>query len=222
VCYVPAETCEAGRQALNASDARLADGSSKREAWSRLCETQSATRASYHSREDLLLVLQVLPNLSAPLLRNCSARQLSTAWGLLAPEQYEEWYSGNSKPQNGSWEVNAQHLATAGPGGLRIGMLASSSRGSMQEYMRAFELGERLTEEFNARIQHTIAQPVCEGTLREYLTQDLRRYFPDVFLPMAHAVQIVPAVEHCGRWVLEYAMWSVLRSVPHTPTNTLA
>jgi hypothetical protein len=91
----------------------------------------------------------------------------------------------------------------------------------MQEYMRAFELGERLTGEINARNRHTITQQVCEGTLREYLTQDLRCYFPDVFLPMAHAVQIVLAVEHCGHWVLEYAMWSVLRSVPETPANTL-
>jgi hypothetical protein len=113
VCHVPAEVCEAGRQALNASDARLADGRSKREAWTSLCETQADARASYYSREDLLLVLQVLPDLSDPVLRSCSARQLSTAWGLLTPEQYEEWYSGSSKPQNGSWEVKPARAACA-------------------------------------------------------------------------------------------------------------
>ncbi len=54
---------------------------------------------------------------------------------------------------------------------------------------------------------------VCEGTLREHLGEDLRRYFSDVFVPMAHAVQIAPPVEYCARWSLEHAMWYVLRAV---------
>jgi hypothetical protein len=175
-------------------------------------QTSCLSGITYTSPADLLAVLQVLQNLDASVLRNCSARQLSLAWGLLAPEQHEEWYSGHA-PSGGSWAANAQHLATAGPGGLRIGMLANGLTESAQEYMRSFELGERLAGTFNARNKHTIAQPVCEGTLREHLSEDLRRYFPDVFVPMAHAVQIVPAVEYCARWALEHAMWYVLRRV---------
>lgn len=135
-------------------------------------------------------MLQVFQQLPASVVRNCSARRLSTAWGLLAPEDEGDWYSGNST--RGAWRVSAQHLATFGPGGLRVGMLSREAPESMQEYVRAFELGERLEGTFNARTGHTIAQPVCNGTLREHLADDLRRYFPDVFVPMAHAVQIVP------------------------------
>ncbi len=65
---------------------------------------------------------------------------------------------------------------------------------------------------------------MCKGTLRENLGEDLRRYFPDVFVPMAHAVQIVPAVEYCARWALEHSMWYVLRRVSDTsvlPQGTL-
>ena len=81
-------------------------------------------------------------------------------------------------------------------------MLSPDAPETMQEYVREFELGERLAGTFNARHGHTIAQPVCEGTLREHLTEDLRRYFPDVFVPMAHSVQISPPVEYCARWAL--------------------
>ena len=163
------------------------------------------------ARAEQLLVLQMFQQLPASMLQNCSARRLSTAWGLLAPEDEGDWYSGNST--RGAWRVSAQHLATFGPGGLRVGMLSREAPESMQEYVRAFELGERLEGTFNARTGHTIAQPVCNGTLREHLTDDLRRYFPDVFVPMAHAVQIVPPVEYCARWALEHAMSYVLRRV---------
>ena len=175
---------------------------------------------TYNSPADKLAVLQVLQDLDSSLLQNCSARKLSIAWGLLAPEEQEDWYSGSTR----AWSVNAQHLATAGPGGLRVGMLAPGSSESLQEYVRGFELGERVAGTFNARHAHSIAQPVCEGTLREHLSEDLRRYFPDVFVPMAHAVQIVPPVEYCARWTLEHAMLYVLRKVSETaelPQGTL-
>ncbi len=37
--------------------------------------------------------------------------------------------------------------------------------------MRTFELGELLDCTFNTHHEHTIAQPVCEGTLREHLSK---------------------------------------------------
>ena len=169
---------------------------------------------TYNSPADKLAVLQVLQDLDSSLLKNCSARQLSIASGLLAPEEHEAWLAG----ARGKWNVSAQHLATFGPGGLRIGMLSPDAPETMQEYVRAFELGERLAGTFNARHGHTIAQPVCEGTLREHLREDLRLYFPDVFVPMAHAVQIAPPVEYCARWALEHAMAYVLRAVALTET----
>ena len=97
----------------------------------------------------------------------------------------------------------------SGAGRPHVGMLSPATPETMQEYVRAFELGERLAGTFNARHGHTIAQPVCEGTLREHLREDLRLYFPDVFVPMAHAVQIAPPVEYCARWALEHACYWV-------------
>ncbi len=54
-----------------------------------------------------MVVLKVLQDLDATLLRNCTARRLSIAWGLLAPEHPDEWYSGNSKPSGRSWDCLA-------------------------------------------------------------------------------------------------------------------
>jgi hypothetical protein len=54
---------------------------------------------------------------------------------------------------------------------------------------------------------------VFEGTLREHLREDLQLYFPDVFVPMTHAVQIATQVEYCAPWAIEHAMLYVLRDV---------
>ncbi len=162
-------------------------------------------------------MLRVLQGVDAAALRNCSAPQLSLAWGLLAPAELEDWMAGAGC----KWSLSAQHVATWGPGGLRVGMLSPNATETMQAYVREFELGERLTGTFNPHHGHTIAQPVCEGTLREHLPDDLRSYFADVFVPMAHAVQIVPAVEYCSRWALEHALLYVLEKIPQTHEHTL-
>ncbi len=73
-----------------------------------------------------------------------------------------------------------------------------------------FDLGESLEGTMNARYKHTIAQPVCNKTLQTLLREELDEYFVDTLIPMAHSVQIVPAVEYCARWVIEYAMFPVL------------
>jgi hypothetical protein len=51
-------------------------------------------------------------------------------WGLLAPEEYTALYAG----EQGNWSVSVQHLATTGPGGLRIGMISTKAT-NMQEFM---------------------------------------------------------------------------------------
>jgi hypothetical protein len=86
-CYVPSKVCVQGSGMLNSSEARLADGRLQREVWAELCEGRVST--TYTTADDLLAVLQVLQNLDASVLQNCSARQLSLAWGLLAPEQHD-------------------------------------------------------------------------------------------------------------------------------------
>ena len=96
------------------------------------------------------------------------------------------------------------------PGGLRLGMLSPHAPISMQEHVRSFQLGDDLHGSVNMQYQHTIAQPVCNKTLHNLLRQQLDEYFVDTLIPMAHSVQIVPSVEYCVRWVIEYAILSVL------------
>ncbi len=66
---------------------------------------------------------------------------------------------------------------------------------------------------WNAQFEHTIAQPVCNGTYTEYLRQDLSEYFVDVLFPMAHSVYEAPSQAICGRWVTEYALYALLSNV---------
>jgi hypothetical protein len=198
-CFIPDVVCQNG---LNA----LADGSSKKTAWTELCGS------TYTNHEDIILVLQILADLSGQILSNCSARQLSTTWGLLAPQHEDAWYTGGAgkDQRTNAWAFGAQHLASTGPGGLRLGMLSPNAPISMQEHMAGFDLGESLRGTLNAQYKHTIAQPVCNKTLQNLLREELNQYFVDTLIPMAHSVQIVPAVEYCVRWVIEYAMFSVL------------
>jgi hypothetical protein len=42
------------------------------------------------------------------------------------------------------------------------------------------------------------------------LLEELDEYFVDTLIPMAHSLQIVLTVEYCVRWVIEYAILSVL------------
>jgi hypothetical protein len=199
-CYIPAAVCQHGMSVLR-DDARLADGSAKKSAWVEL------SSAPFIAHADISVVLQVLPDLSGPILSNCSARELSITWGLLAPQQHDAWYAGGKgeDQRTGTWAFGAQHLASAGPGGLRLGMLSPNAPISMQEHVRAFELGDGLEGTTNAYYKHTIAQPVCNKTMQNLLRKELDTYFVDTLIPMAHSVQIVPAVEYCVRWVIDSA-----------------
>lgn len=202
LCYVPSDVC-AQAQGYRGS------------VWTELC-AGGATYAA-NDKETLLAVLAVLQQLDADVLSGCSARRVSTAWGLLSPAQQHAWYAGARL----NWTIDAQHIATAGPAGLRLGMLSPAAAESLEQYVQRFALGETLRGTFHPQYAHTIAQPVCESTLRNHLTDDLRRYFADVFVPMAHSVQIVPSVEYCSRWAIEHAMLHVLQRVKATPQLSL-
>jgi hypothetical protein len=138
LCILPEEVCVLGRAALGSistEDSLLANGISKITAWETLCA------APFKAAADIVNLLQMLKVLPSTALRTCSAREVSIVWGLLAPQDYTAWYTG----EQGNWSVSAQHLATTGPGGLRIGMLAAKAT-NMQEYMRLFRLGETLDD----------------------------------------------------------------------------
>jgi hypothetical protein len=208
LCYVPEDVCAHA----NSSLAGLEDSATR--LWTTLCAGATYLRSE---KSSLLLVLSVLPLLDEHILAPCSARRVSVAWGLLSPAQQDAWYAGARQ----NWSVDAQHIATAGPSGMRLGMLSPEAAESLESYVQRFALGETLRDTFNARYAHTIAQPVCSGNLHEYLTDDLRRYFADVFVPMAHSVQIIPAIEYCGRWALEHALFYVLQKIAQTPQHAL-
>jgi hypothetical protein len=203
-CYIPQSVCDFDLD-TTASDTAANDEN----VWVRLCDAKR-----YKTRSELLFVLRVLRALPAKTLQheNCSSRRPSLSWGLLSPAEQESWYAGDMK----NWTFDAQHLASSGPAGLRLGMLSLVEEVKLEEYVQGFKLGEDLRDTYNAQYQHTIGQPVCQSNLNEHLRDDLRKYFVDTFVPMAHAVQIVPAVEYCSRWVLEYAMLAVLQKVQET------
>ena len=210
-CFIPDVVCQHGLNVLQ-YNALLADGSSKKSAWTKLCAS------IYTNHDDIVNVLQILADLSGPILSNCSARELSTTWGLLAPQQEDAWYTGGAgkNERTNTWAFGAQNLASTGSGGLRLGMLSPNAPISMQEHMQMFDLGESLQGTMNTWYKHTIAQSVCNKTLQTLLREELNEYFVDTLIPMEHSVQIVPAVDddppfiYCVRWVIEYAMFSVL------------
>jgi len=204
-CFVPSSVCSYAANTIT-EDARLVNGTLTKSVWASLCA------APFNSHTDVLAVLQVLADLNGPILQNCSSRKLSTLWGLLAAEHKDAWYAGVTaeNQRTGVWAFGTQQLATEGPGGLRLGMLSVNAPVSMQEHVQEFELGDGLHGTVNFKYQHTIAQPVCNQTLSNLLRQELNEYFVDTLIPMAHSTQIVPAVEYCMRWVIEYAILSIL------------
>jgi hypothetical protein len=222
-CFIPREVCGEGTKLVVGSGARLEDGRFLEDVWASLCnrsaeaggQTSQDDLPRYTQKDDLVVVLQVLSGLDPAVLKNCSARQPSVSWGLLSPEQTEAWYTGASGADQpgGSWKVDAQHIATTGPAGIRLGMLSTESPQSLRDYTKEFELGERADKLFNAYYKHSIGQPVCNNTVKNLLREELDEYFVNTLLPMAHSVQIVPAVEYCVRWTIEYALVSVLRAV---------
>jgi hypothetical protein len=213
-CYVHQLACDNGTAALSAApdDAFL---QRDRLAWDKLCGQEALT---YTTRKELLLVLRVLRRDSerqdaAPAwVAECDATFASTAWGLLDPEDETAWYSGESGAR-GMWRFDARRLATYGPGGLRLGLLASNAPRKLRAHAALFNLGGDLRDNFivpgdgetSEDYAHTIAQPVCRESLKDYLDQPLGDYFADVLLPMSHSVQL-GAGAACGRWAVEEAI----------------
>ena len=217
LCYVPAEACASGAAALAARDAArdaAAPNATDARAWAELCAPGTAR---YGSRASLLLVLRVLrldaerDGRRAPAWAAlCDAAVPSTSWGLLDADDEAAWYAGDDR----AWRFDARRLASAGPGGLRLGLLAAAAVQNLSGFAAQFNLGGDLRHNFvvpdaGAEFAHTVAQPVCRAHLADYLAQPLEAYFADVLLPMAHSVQLGSGAA-CGRWAVEVALGSAL------------
>jgi hypothetical protein len=122
--------------------------------------------------------------------------------------------------------VSLQEVATLGPGGIRLSdLLADSERDFDREILLRIQR-DKDQGIWNSQFEHTVAQPVCNGTHKEYLRQNLSEYFMDVLFPMAHSVYEAPSQAICGRWVTEYALYALLSNVsgpadPHVEKQRL-
>jgi hypothetical protein len=171
--------------------------------WNFLCSV-----GTYDSTSDIMFVRSVLEN-AAVELPSCREYQPSTVWGLLDSTQQYNWYNG----QNEQWNVSLHEISTLGPGGIRLSdLLASSPRDFDAEMFLRIERHKDHSI-WNSQFEHTIAQPVCNGTHKEYLRQNLSEHFMDVLFPMAHSVYEAPSQAICGRWVTEYALYALLSDV---------
>ena len=171
--------------------------------WNALCAA-----GTYDSSFDIMFVRTVLEGAAASL-PSCREYQPSTVWGLLDSAQQHSWYSGGRE----QWNVSLQEIASLGPGGMRLSdLLASAPRDFDAEMSLRIER-HRDHGIWNPQFEHTIAQPLCNGTYRESLRRNLSEYFMDVLFPMAHSVHEAPSQAICGRWVTEYAIYAFLSNV---------
>ena len=94
-----------------------------------------------------------------------------------------------------------------GPSGVRLGLIGRTEN-SLANYIKQHNLLKSHTAHspFNLQYKHTIAQPVCDATLADFLKDDLTVYFKDVLFPMAHSVDDAPAAAYCSKWAVEYAI----------------
>ena len=191
ICLLPPSVCDAVNPYQDANR------------WKVLCST-----GMYNSSSDIMFVRSVLES-AAVSLPSCREYHPSTVWGLLDSTQQYNWYNGRSE----QWNVSLQEIATSGPGGIRLSDLLESSPRDFDAEM--FLRIERHKDHsiWNSQFEHTIAQPVCNGTYKDYLRQNLSDYFADVLFPMAHSVYEAPSQVICGRWVTEYALFALLSNV---------
>jgi hypothetical protein len=163
---------------------------------------------TYNSSSDIMFVRSVLENAGVSL-PSCREYRPSTVWGLLDSTQQYNWYNG----QREQWNVSLQEVATLGHGGIRLSDLLASSARDFDAEMFLRIKRDPDHHIWNAQFEHTIAQPVCNGTYKDYLRQNLSEYFMDVLFPMAHSVYEAPSQAICGRWVTEYALYALLSNV---------
>lgn len=192
MCLLPADVCNSVQPSFEDTNR-----------WTALCST-----GTFNSSSDVMFVRLVLEN-SGTNLPSCREYSPSTVWGLLDSAQQYDWYNGCRE----KWNVSLQEIASLGPGGVRLSDLLEAPPRDFDAEM--FLRIERHKDHaiWNSQFGHTIGQPTCNGSKREYLRQNLSEYFTDVLFPMAHSVYEAPSQAICGRWVIEYALYAFLYNV---------
>ena len=174
--------------------------------WQELCN-----KYYYNSKEDYFLMLRAMEDPNAPESWTpfCYENENLMTWGLMDQEQTILWW----KMTNGQFQesdfsnLNLQHLATNGPAGLRLALLGSShDEDTLYNYLKSYVHPRTLVSSANYHFNHTVAQPVCRDRMMSTLKSDLREYFADVFIPMAHSIHEAPSIAYCSTWVIEYAI----------------
>jgi hypothetical protein len=190
-CAVPAGLCE--RNSSASSNGR----------WSSICSARS-----YKNTQDGLLVRLALGE-NSDLLRDCKETLPSTTWGLLDTLEQKQWFNGSLKDQH----VSLQEVAAHGPAGVRLAMLLRDHETADPAWRLPRTPAADLADSYNAKLQHTVAQPFCKKSQDALFTENLGDYFRDVLFPMAHAVHEAPSQVVCARWVVEYALFVSLLNI---------
>ena len=175
------------------------------------------SKQRYSTRNDLYTFLNVLEQTTeydAAWFDTCTDLIPSVTWGLLDSKQHKSWFQYTSQ----DYDMSVHELATAGPSGLRWGILGRETN-SLLNHVKKHQLLRRHPQHspFNFNYQHTIAQPYCENNKADALHTDLTRYFRDVFFPMAHSVHESAVGAYCSTWVIEYA---IHRAITHIYNDT--
>lgn len=164
--------------------------------WTALC-----LNMEYSTPSDFMFIRRVI-EYSSIIPEECAEYDVSTVWGLMDSNQHMQWYNGSHQ----DWKLSLHEIATTGPSGTRLSDF-------LPEAPRKFGASNAWAREagiFNTHYEHTIAQPVCNQSVPDFLKRDLSEHFRDVLFPMAHSVHEAPSHAVCGRWVVEYSMYVFL------------
>jgi len=179
------------------------------DAWLRLCNS------TYTNRDDLFDLMHILQTsaYALPVVASCRDLVPDVVWGLLSPAHQFAWYAqDDSIPAT----VSLKHIATHGPAGVRLGLFAQREHPhSLAAYIKTHDLLRRDPRHanINRKLRHTVAQPVCASSLRDFLKDDLSLYFRDVLFPMAHSVNQAPVAAYCSTWAVERTIELAMRQI---------
>ena len=175
--------------------------SSMHSRWQALC-----TQGTYTTRDELFDFMHILQTSEYDTVTVSSCVDLvpSVVWGLLNPEQQYDWFRQLTTTDP---EVDLKHAAVYGPSGVRLGLIGRTEN-SLANYTKLHNIlkSHSAHSAFNSQYKHTIAQPVCQATLADFLKDDLTVYFKDVLFPMAHSIDDAPAAAYCSKWAIEHAI----------------
>jgi len=93
----------------------------------------------YTTRGELFTFLHILQTAqyNHSVVESCSDLVPSVVWGLLLPEQQQQWFAGADLGP--SMQAGLHNLAVLGPSGMRLGMLGTSNN-SLYHFVRQHDL----------------------------------------------------------------------------------